>query len=141
MAKEVQTTIKLTLVGGQANPGPPLGPTLAQHGVNLMEFVNSYNEATKESRGEVVPAVVTIYTDRSFTFELKKAPASAMLLKALQKQKGSGEPHSNKIGELSKAQLEIIANEKFEDLNAKDINAAVNVIAGTARSMGIDIMG
>lgn len=139
MAKKLKTTLKLNLTAGQANPGPPLGPTLAQHRVNLMEFVTAYNEKTRDRMGEQVPALVSVYEDGSFTFELRKAPAGALLLKALRKDAGSGEPNKKKIGKLTKKDLVPLAEEKMEDLNAKTIDAAVNTLAGTARSMGIDV--
>jgi large subunit ribosomal protein L11 len=117
-----------------------LGPALAQHRVNLMEFVSAYNERTKDQRGETVPALITVYEDGSFTFVLKTAPASALLLKSMKKDKGSGEPNKKKIGKISAQDLEKIAQEKLEDLNTNDVEAAKKIIAGTARSMGIDIV-
>jgi large subunit ribosomal protein L11 len=140
MAKKVKTIIKMNLQAGSANPGPPLGPALAQHRVNLMEFVSAYNERTKDQRGETVPALITVYEDGSFTFVLKTAPASALLLKSMKKDKGSGEPNKKKIGKISAQDLEKIAQEKLEDLNTNDVEAAKKIIAGTARSMGIDIV-
>lgn len=140
MAKKVKTLLKLSLTAGQANPGPPLGPTLAQHRVNLMEFVTAYNERTRDKMGEKIPAVVTVYEDGSFTFELRKPPAAALLLKAIKKDAGSGEPNRKKIGKVSKKDLEPLAQEKMEDLNAKTVEAAVETLAGTARSMGIDVV-
>ena len=140
MAKKMVAELKLNLTAGQANPGPPLGPTLAQYRVNLMEFVNAYNEKTKDRTGETIPALVTVFEDGSFTFELRKPPAAAFLLKALNKDKGSGEPNRKKIGKLRRVDLNKIAEDKMEDLNAKDIHTAINTISGTARSMGIDII-
>lgn len=139
MAKKVKTIIKVNPMGGAANPAPPLGPALGQHGVNIMDFVNQYNKATEDKRGQVVPAVITIYEDRSFTFELKLAPVSDLIKKELNIKQGSGEPNKKKVGKLSDAQLTKIAEEKMPDLNATTVEAAKNIVAGTARSMGVDI--
>lgn len=141
MAKKVKTIVKMNLQAGAANPGPPLGPALAQHKVNLMEFVNAYNERTKDKRGETLPAEITIFEDGSFSFVVKSPPTASLLLKAIGKPKGSGEPNNKKVGKVTRAQLEKIAEEKMEDLNANDIDAAVKIVAGTARSMGIDVTG
>ena len=139
MAKKVLTTIKLQAVGGQASPAPPVGPALGQHGVNIMEFVKQYNAATEQQRGDVVPAQISVYEDRSFTFVLKTPPAARLLIKAAGVPKGSGTPQSAKVGAISKAQLREIAEKKMADLNANDIEMAERIIAGTARSMGITI--
>ncbi|MCA9397800.1 50S ribosomal protein L11 [candidate division WWE3 bacterium] len=140
MAKKVKTVVKMNLQAGAANPGPPLGPALAQHKVNLMEFVNQYNERTKDQRGETLPAEITIFEDGSFTFVIKSPPTAALLLKAIGKDSGSGEPNKKKVGKVTQAQLEEIAQVKMEDLNANDIKAAAKIVAGTARSMGIEVV-
>lgn len=137
--KKIKTTIKVTIKGGEATPAPPLGPILGQHGVAIMDFVKAYNDATSDSRGEVVPAVITIYEDRSFDFELRKAPVSAMILKKLGKEKGSGTAPRVTIGELSEDQVREIAEDKMDDLNAHDVQAAMKIVKGTARSMGVQI--
>lgn len=138
-AKKIKTTIKVTLKGGSASPAPPLGPILGQHGVAIMDFVKAYNDATADRKGEVIPAVVTIYEDRSFEFELKKAPVSAMILKKLGEEKGSGATPREMIGELTNEQVREIAEDKLDDLNTDDVDAAMNIVKGTARSMGVDI--
>lgn len=137
--KKIKTIIKVNLPAGAATPAPPLGPALGQHGVAIMEFVKEYNDRTKDMKGEVVPAVITIYEDRSFDFILKKAPVSEMIKKILQLEKGSGEVSKNFVGSLTDSQLEEIAKEKIDDLNTKDINSAKKIVAGTARSMGIKV--
>lgn len=129
----------MNLQAGNANPGPPLGPALAQHRVNLMEFVTAYNEQTKDRRGETLPALITIYEDGSFTFVLKTAPTASLLLKAMKKEKGSGEPNRKKIGKITQEQLEEVAKTKMDDLNTQNVEAAKKIVAGTARSMGIDV--
>ena len=139
MAKKVKTIIKLNLPAGAANPAPPVGPILGQHGVAIMDFCKAYNEATKERSGEVIPALVTIYEDRSFTFITKLPPVAALIKKKIAIQKGSGKPNTEKVGKLTKIQVEEIAKEKMADLNANDISAAAKIVAGTARSMGIDV--
>ncbi len=126
-------------MGGAATPAPPLGPVLGQAGINIGEFVKRFNDATAEMRGQVVPAVVTVFEDRSFSFVLKTPPASALILKAIGKDKGSGKTPLSKAGTLSKAQLKEIAEKKMPDLNANDVDAAMKIIAGTARSMGVDV--
>ncbi len=136
-AKKIKTKIKVTIKGGEATPAPPLGPILGQHGVAIMDFVKAYNDATSDRRGEVVPAVVTIYEDRSFDFELKKAPVSAMILKKLGKDKGSGAAPRDIIGELSDAQTQEIAEDKMVDLNTDNVESAMKIVKGTARSMGV----
>ena len=139
MAKKVLTQIKLQAVGGQASPAPPVGPALGQHGVNIMEFVKAYNDATADKRGNVIPVEITVYEDRSFTFALKTPPAAKLLLKAAGVGKGSAEPHKTKVAKVSWDQVKEIAETKKADLNANDIDAAAKIIAGTARSMGITV--
>ena len=137
--KKVVGLIKLQIQAGQANPAPPVGPALGQHGVNIMEFCKAYNAATESQRGNVIPVEITVYEDRSFTFALKTPPAAKLLLKAAGVQKGSGEPHKTKVAKLTKDQVREIAEAKMPDLNANDIEAASLIIAGTARSMGITV--
>jgi len=139
MAKKVVANIKLQIPAGMANPAPPVGPALGQHGVNIMEFCKTYNARTQEQKGFIVPVVITVYADRSFTFVTKTPPASQMLLKAANKEKGSGEPNKKKIGKVTWAQIEEIAKMKLEDLNTTDLESAKKTIAGTARSMGITV--
>ena len=141
MAKEVTSIIKLQVPAGQANPAPPIGPVLGQHGVNIMEFCKQFNAKTQKQMGEVTPVIITVYKDRSFTFELKTPPVSYLLKKAAKIEKGSGVPNRDKVGSLSKAQIAEIAKQKMVDLNAYDAEAAYSIVAGTARSMGIDIKG
>jgi len=138
MAKKVKAIVKLNLVAGQATAAPPAGPALGQHGVPIMEFVNQYNAKTADKRGQVIPAVITIYEDRTFTFVTKLPPVSELIKKKLKIKSGSGTPNKDKVGKLSAADLEAIATEKMDDLNALDIAAAKKVVAGTARSMGVD---
>lgn len=138
-AKKVLTTIKVNLKAGEATPAPPLGPILGQHGVAIMDFVKAYNDKTADKRGQVVPAVITIYEDRSFDFELKLAPVSEFIKKALKIQKGSGETPRTTVGTLTKAQIEEIAKEKMLDLNANSLEAAMKIVEGTARSMGVKV--
>ena len=137
--KKITGQIKLQIEAGKANPAPPVGPALGQHGVNIMEFCNAYNQATESQRGNVIPVEITVYEDRSFTFALKTPPAARLLLKAACVQKGSGEPHKTKVAKVSWNQVREIAETKKEDLNANDIDAAAKIIAGTARSMGINV--
>ncbi len=137
--KKVTGLIKLQIQAGAANPAPPVGPALGQHGVNIMEFCKAYNAATESQRGNVIPVEITVYEDRSFTFALKTPPAARMLLKAAGVQKGSAEPHKTKVATVSWDQVREIAETKKEDLNANDIDAAAKIIAGTARSMGITV--
>jgi large subunit ribosomal protein L11 len=137
--KKVTGLIKLQIQAGAANPAPPVGPALGQHGVNIMEFCKAYNEATESQRGNVIPVEITVYEDRSFTFALKTPPAAKLLLKAAGVQKGSGEPHKTKVAKVTWDQVREIAETKKEDLNANDIEAAAKIIAGTARSMGITV--
>ncbi|MDX1888183.1 50S ribosomal protein L11 [Mycolicibacterium sp. 050158] len=137
--KKITGLIKLQVQAGAANPAPPIGPALGQHGVNIMEFCKAYNEATESQRGNVIPVEITVYEDRSFTFVLKTPPAAKLLLKAAGVQKGSGEPHKTKVAKVTWDQVREIAEQKKEDLNANDIDAAAKIIAGTARSMGITV--
>ena len=139
--KKVSALIKLQINAGQATPAPPIGPALGQHGVNIMEFCKAYNAATEAQRGQVIPVEITIYEDRSFTFVTKTPPAAELIKKAAGIPKGSGEPHKTKVGRLTSAQVRDIAQTKLEDLNAKDLDQASKIIAGTARSMGITVEG
>ena len=141
MAKKVMAVVKLQCPAGQANPSPPVGPALGQHGANIMDFCKAFNARTQEQQGTIIPAVITIYTDRSFTFELKSPPAAVLLKKAARIEKGSGEPNRDKVGSVTRQQLKEIAEIKMEDLNARDMDAAILVIAGTARSMGLEVEG
>lgn len=137
MAKKVKTLVKINLTGGEATPAPPVGTALGQHGIAIMEFVKAYNDKTKDLKGQVVPAVITIYEDRSFDFVIKKAPVSAMIKKELGLEKGSGTAGREIIATLTKDQIEKIAKEKMDDLNTQELDAAVKIVAGTAKSMGI----
>ena len=139
MAKKIKTIVKLQIEAGKANPAPPVGPALGQHGLNIQEFCVKFNEATKDKMGDIIPAEITIFEDRSFTFILKTPPASDLLRKAAKVQKGAGNPLKDKVGKITKAQLKEIAEKKMPDLNANDVEAAEKIIAGTARSMGISI--
>ena len=139
--KKLAGIIKLQIQAGQANPAPPVGPALGQHGVNIMEFCKAYNAATESQRGNVVPVEISVYEDRSFSFKLKTPPAAKLLLKAAGLQKGSGEPHTKKVGKVTMDQVREIAKTKQEDLNANDVDQAAKIIAGTARSMGITVEG
>lgn len=139
MAKPVKTVLKLQIFAGQANPAPPIGPALGQHGVNIAQFCQQFNEATKEMAGDVVPAEITIYEDRSFTFVLKTPPASALLKKAIGVEKGSRDSLKQKVGKVSHAKVREIAERKLQDLNTDNIEAAERIIKGTARSMGIEV--
>jgi large subunit ribosomal protein L11 len=139
--KKLSAVIKLQIQAGAANPAPPVGPALGQHGVNIMEFCKAYNAATESQRGQIVPVEISVYEDRSFTFVTKTPPAARLLLKAAGVEKGSGEPHTKKVAKVSMAQVREIAETKMEDLNANDIDQAAKIIAGTARSMGITVEG
>ena len=139
MAKKVLTLIKLQIPGGQANPAPPVGPALGQHGVNIMEFVKAYNAATESQRGNVIPVEITVYEDRSFTFITKTPPAAVLIKEALGIPKGSGEPNREKVGRLTRDQIRNIAETKLEDLNARDVEQAMKIVEGTARSMGVEV--
>jgi large subunit ribosomal protein L11 len=139
MAKKVEAYIKLQVKAGMANPSPPVGPALGQHGVNIMEFCKAFNAKTESvEKGLPIPVVITVYNDRSFTFETKTPPASVLIMKALNLSKGSSEPHKDKVGKITRAQMEEIAKMKEPDLTASDMDAAVRTIAGSARSMGVD---
>jgi large subunit ribosomal protein L11 len=140
MAKKVLTQIKLQAVGGQASPAPPVGPALGQHGVNIMEFVKAFNAQTQNDLGTVIPVVITVYEDRSFTFITKQPPAAILIKQALNLDKGSAEPNRTKVAQITDAQLSAIAEKKMQDLNANDIEAAKKIIAGTARSMGVEVV-
>jgi len=140
MAKKVMDYIKLQIEAGKANPAPPVGPALGQRGVNIMEFCKSFNEKTKDKMGFKVPVVITVYADRSFSFITKQPPASALLMKAAGLKKGTDNPLKNKVGKLTRAQLMEVVNQKIEDLNTDDVEMAANILAGSARSMGIDIV-
>jgi len=138
-SKKLAAVIKLQIQAGAANPAPPVGPALGQHGVNIMEFCKAYNAATESQRGQIVPVEISVFEDRSFTFITKTPPAARLLLKAAGVEKGSGEPHVNKVASVTWDQVREIANVKMEDLNANDIDKAAKIIAGTARSMGITV--
>jgi large subunit ribosomal protein L11 len=139
MAKKLLTKMKLQLPAGQASAAPPVGPALGQHGVNIMQFVQAYNEATRNQVGTIIPVELTIYDDRSFDFVTKTPPASVLIKQAAKVEKGSGEPHKNFVGKLTKDQVRSIAEQKMKDLTANDIEQAMKIIAGTARSMGIKV--
>ncbi len=139
--RKLSAIIKLQIKAGAATPAPPVGPALGQHGVNIMEFCKAYNAATESQRGDVVPVEISVFEDRSFTFELKTPPAARLLLKAAGVEKGSGEPHVKKVATVTMDQVKAIAQTKMRDLNAKDVDQAAKIIAGTARSMGITVKG
>jgi len=139
--RKLSAIIKLQIKAGAATPAPPVGPALGQHGVNIMEFCKAYNAATESQRGDVVPVEISVYEDRSFTFELKTPPAARLLLKAAGVDKGSGEPHVKKVASVTMEQVRQIAETKMRDLNARDVDQAAKIIAGTARSMGITVNG
>ncbi len=139
MAKEIVTKIKLQIPGGQANPAPPVGPALGQHGVNIGKFVTQFNEKSKDSQGVITPVEITVYKDKSFSFIMKSPPASVLLKRAAGIAKGSSTPNREKIGKVTKSQIEEIAKTKLSDLNAKSIDMAVKIIEGTAQTMGIDV--
>jgi large subunit ribosomal protein L11 len=140
MAKKVIANIKLQIKAGKATPSPPIGPALGQHGVNIMEFCKAYNAMTQNQEGTVIPVVITVYSDRSFTFVTKTPPASVLLKQAAKIAKGSGVPNKDKVGSVTAAQVQEIAELKYKDLNAVDLDSAVRIIAGTARSMGIEVV-
>nr|MBN2276357.1 50S ribosomal protein L11 [candidate division Zixibacteria bacterium] len=140
MAKKVETTIKLQIPAGNANPAPPVGPALGQHGLNIMEFCKAFNARTQNLGGIITPVLITVYSDKSFTFETKTPPASVLLKKAAGLQKGSGEPNRNKVGKVSSKQVREIAELKMVDLNAANVETAMMMVAGTARSMGIEVV-
>ncbi|NKZ02560.1 50S ribosomal protein L11 [Actinomadura latina] len=137
--KKIAALVKVQLQAGQATPAPPVGTALGPHGVNIMDFCKQYNAATESQRGNVIPVEITIYEDRSFSFVTKTPPAAQLILKAAGVEKGSGEPHKNKVGSVTRDQIREIATTKMPDLNAKDLDAAAKIVAGTARSMGIDV--
>lgn len=139
MAKKLMTQIKLQIPGGAANPAPPVGPALGQHGLNIQDFCTQFNAKTADKKGEIVPVVISVYEDRSFDFIMKVAPASALIMKAAGLKKGSGNPLKDKVGSITKAQLKEVAEQKMPDLNANDIDAAMKIMAGTAKQMGVTI--
>ncbi|MGI6374228.1 MAG: 50S ribosomal protein L11 [Patescibacteria group bacterium] len=139
MAKKIKTILKLQIAGGQANPAPPVGPALGQHGLNIAEFCKEFNDKTKDKMGDLIPVEISIYEDRSYSFITKTSPAAEMIKKAAKIKKGSSKPLTEKIGSITQAQLEEIANNKMPDLSAHDLEAAKKIIAGTARQMGVDI--
>jgi large subunit ribosomal protein L11 len=139
MAKKIKTIIKLNLPGGQATPAPPVGPALGQHGLPIMDFCKAYNEKTQEFKGTIVPAVITVYEDRTFSFVIKKSPVSEMIKKAISVEKGAKTPMRETVGKLTPDQVRQIAEEKMQDLNTKDINAAIKIVEGAARSMGVEV--
>ena len=141
MAKKIVGVVKLQCPAGQANPSPPVGPALGQHGVNIMEFCKTFNARTQDKAGLIIPAIVTIYADRSFTFELKTPPAAVLLRRAAKVEKGSGEPNRTKVGSVTQKQVREIAEIKMPDLNAHDVESAMRIVAGTARSMGLEVEG
>jgi large subunit ribosomal protein L11 len=140
MAKKVLTTIKLQAPGGQASPAPPVGPALGQHGINIMEFVKAFNAQTANDMGVTIPVVITVFEDRSFTFVTKTPPAAVLIRQAIGIDKGSSEPHRDKVGKITQEQLRDIASKKLQDLNANDVDQAAKIIAGTARSMGVEVV-
>lgn len=141
MAKLIKAKLKLQIQAGAANPAPPVGPALGQHGINIAQFCQQFNEASKDMVGSVIPAEITIYEDRTFEFKLKTPPASDLIKKAAKIEKGSGDPLKNKVGKITKAQVREIAEKKMIDLNANDIEAAMKIIEGTARNMGVEVVG
>jgi large subunit ribosomal protein L11 len=139
MAKKILTVIKLQIPGGQANPAPPVGPALGQHGVNIMEFCKAFNTQTQAAGGRITPVEITVFEDRSFTFITKTPPAAVLIKEALGLEKGSGEPNREKVGTITREQVRRIAETKLEDLNARDVDQAMRIVEGTARSMGVDV--
>lgn len=140
MAKKIKAVLKLNLPAGSANPAPPVGPALGQHGVNIMEFITQYNAKTAEMRGQIVPALVTIYEDRSFKFELKTPPVTALIKQVLNLKLGSGEPNKKRVGSITEAQIKEIAEKKMADMNTTNIDSAIKMVKGTCKSMGITIV-
>lgn len=141
MAKEISGYLKLQVKGGQANPAPPIGPALGSKGLNIMDFCKQFNARTQDKQGQVLPVLLTIYTDKSFDFVIKTPPAANLILEAMKKQKGSAEPNRNKVGSITWEQVQTIAQTKLPDLNAFEINSAMKMVAGTARSMGVTVTG
>jgi large subunit ribosomal protein L11 len=141
MAKKINAFIKLQIPAGQATPAPPVGPALGQHGLNIMDFCKAFNAKTAKQQGTIIPVVITAYSDRTYTFVTKTPPASFLLRQAAAIEKGSGEPNRNKVGKVTRAQVEAIAQTKLPDLNATSLDAAIKIIEGTARSMGIEVVG
>ncbi len=139
MAKKIVKKVKVIAPAGKATPAPPLGPTLGQAGINIGDFTKKFNDATKDKMGDMIPVVISVYDDRSYTFVLKTPPTSSLILKALKQEKGSGKPNTKKVGSITKAQLKDVAEKKMPDLNAGSIEAAMKIVAGTARSMGVDV--
>lgn len=139
MAKKLKTIIKLQIPGGAANPAPPIGPALGQHGLNIAEFCSKFNDATKEMRGDIIPVEISVYEDRTYTFKLKTPPVPELLKKAAGIQKGSGKPHAEKVGAVTREQVRQIAERKMPDLNAKNIEGAMSMVEGTAKQMGLEI--
>ena len=139
MAKKITKKLKLQIPAGKATPAPPIGPALGQAGINIGDFVNKFNTATKANIGEILPVVITVYEDRSYDFILKTPPTASMILKAIGQEKGSGKPNTKKVGVITKAQVKTIAEKKMVDMNANDINAAMKMVEGAARSMGVDV--
>ncbi|MDB5259202.1 MAG: ribosomal protein large subunit ribosomal protein [Candidatus Taylorbacteria bacterium] len=139
MAKKIVKKLKLQIPAGKANPAPPVGPALGQAGINIGDFVKKFNDATKDKMGDIVPVEISVYDDRSYDFKLKTPPASTLILKAIGQEKGSGKPNTKKVGTITKAQIREIAEKKLPDLNATDIEAAMKIIEGSARSMGVDV--
>ena len=140
MAKKILTMIKLQIPGGQANPAPPVGPALGQHGVNIMEFCKAFNAQTSDQNGRIIPVEITVFEDRSFTFITKTPPAAVLIKEALNLEKGSSEPNRDKVGRLTRDQVRRIAETKLEDLNARDVDQAMRIVEGTARSMGVEVV-
>ena len=141
MAKKIEGYIKLQIPAGKANPAPPIGPALGQHGVNIMEFCKAFNAKTQEQGGQIIPVVITVYVDRSFTFITKTPPVPSLIMRAISIKKGSGEPNREIVGSISMSKVEEIAKIKLTDLNTKKINSAINMVKGTARSMGVKVKG
>ena len=139
MAKKVKAIIKLNLPAGEANPAPPVGPALGQHGIPIMEFIKEYNARTAKLKGKIIPVVITVYEDRSYEFVTKLPPVSSLIKEVLKIEKGSGKPNKEKVGKLTREQVEAIAKEKMKDLNTDDLEAAIKIVAGTAKSMGVDV--
>lgn len=141
MAKKLLTQVKLQIVGGAANPAPPIGPALGQHGLNIQAFCKEFNDKTQDKKGEVVPVIINVYADRSFDFIMKIAPVAELIKKTIKLQKGSGKPLQEKVGKITKAQIKEIAEKKMPDLNAKDLAGAMRMVEGTAKNMGVTIEG